>query len=227
MCSSDLSVLAQKDDAQRLAVTQEPTDLARVHYVRQGEALGLGHAVLVAEQHVGDRPFAVLLGDDLIDDRDPVLPKMIDVREKFGGSVLCLMRVPRNDISMYGCAGGTPTEDPDVWTLDQLIEKPTVEEAPSDLAIIGRYVLDPVVFDVLKSTKPGRGGEIQLTDALRELVSMPPDQGGGVRGVIFEGRRYDTGDKLSYLKAVISLATERDDIGEELRAWIADQGFHR
>lgn len=217
--------LAEKNDSDRLAVTQESTDLARVHYVRQGQALGLGHAVLMAENHVGDQPFAVLLGDDLIDERDPILPRMIEIRERHGGSVICLMRVPRADISLYGCAAVEATNDDDVLRVTDLIEKPPVEEAPSDYAIIGRYILDPAVFEVLHRTTPGRGGEIQLTDALLELATMPAEQGGGVHGVVFDGRRYDTGDKLSYLKAVIRLATERDDIGPDLRAWIAEQDY--
>jgi UTP--glucose-1-phosphate uridylyltransferase len=219
--------LAEKNDSDRLALTQESTELARIHYVRQGQALGLGHAVLMAENHVGDQPFAVLLGDDLIDARDPILPRMIEVREKHGGSVICLMRVPREDISLYGCAAVQETTDNDVLRVSDLIEKPSVEQAPSDYAIIGRYILDPAIFEILHSTKPGRGGEIQLTDALLELANMPAEDGGGVHGVVFDGRRYDTGDKLSYLKAVIRLATEREDIGPDLRAWIADQDYGR
>ncbi len=219
--------LAEKNDSDRLALTQESTELARIHYVRQGQALGLGHAVLMAENHVGDQPFAVLLGDDLIDARDPILPRMIEVREKHGGSVICLMRVPREDISLYGCAAVQETTDNDVLRVSDLIEKPSVEQAPSDYAIIGRYILDPAIFEILHRTKPGRGGEIQLTDALLELANMPAEDGGGVHGVVFDGRRYDTGDKLSYLKAVIRLATEREDIGPDLRAWIADQDYGR
>ena len=217
--------LQEKNDSDRLALTQESTDLARIHYVRQGQALGLGHAVLMAENHVGDQPFAVLLGDDLIDERDPILPKMIEVREKFGGSVICLMQVPQEDISLYGCAAVSATDDDDVLEVTDLIEKPAVADAPSNYAIIGRYLLDPAVFEVLHRTKPGRGGEIQLTDALLELSKMAPEDGGGVRGVVFTGRRYDTGDKLSYLKAVIRLATEREDIGPELRTWLTEQDF--
>jgi UTP--glucose-1-phosphate uridylyltransferase len=217
--------LAEKNDTDKLAITQESTDLAQIHYVRQGQALGLGHAVLMAENHVGDQSFAVLLGDDLIDERDPILPRMIDVRERFGGSVICLMRVPREDISLYGCVAVQPTDDDDVFDVTDLVEKPPVDEAPSDYAIIGRYVLDPAVFAVLHKTKPGRGGEIQLTDALVQLATMPAAKGGGVRGVVFDGRRYDTGDKLSYLKAVIQLATERDDIGADLREWLSERTF--
>jgi UTP--glucose-1-phosphate uridylyltransferase len=199
----------------------ESSDLARIHYVRQGDPLGLGHAVLMAESHVGAEPFAVLLGDDLIDPRDPVLREMMAVRDRFGGSVVCLMRVPLETISLYGCPSIVATDTDDVVAVTDLIEKPDVASAPSDYAVIGRYLLDPAVFDVLKSTRPGRGGEIQLTDALRTLATMPVEAGGGVHGYVFHGRRYDTGDRLSYLQAVITLAAERDDIGPDLRAWLA------
>ena len=214
-------VLRDKGDVERLASVTESTDLARIHYVRQGDPLGLGHAVLMAESHVGAEPFAVLLGDDLIDPRDPVLPEMMAVRDRFGGSVVCLMQVPMETISLYGCPAIASTDTDDVVTITDLIEKPDIASAPSDYAVIGRYLLDPAVFDVLKSTQPGRGGEIQLTDALRTLASMPAEAGGGVHGFVFHGRRYDTGDRLSYLQAVITLAAERDDIGPDLRAWLA------
>ena len=215
-------VLEEKGDVERLHSVRESSDLARIHYVRQGDPLGLGHAVLVARPHVGDEPFAVLLGDDLIDERDPILERMIEIRNEWGGSVLCLMQVPRETISLYGCVSiqGVPSEG--MVVVGDLVEKPDVSSAPSDLAIIGRYILDPAVFAVLQETVPGRGGEIQLTDALRVLATMPPERGGGVRGVVFDGRRYDTGDKLSYLQAVITLATQRQDIGPELKAWLRD-----
>ncbi len=215
-------VLEGKNDLERLRLVRESSDLARIHFVRQGDPLGLGHAVLVAKDHVGDEPFAVLLGDDLIDARDPILDRMIEVRNEFGGSVLCLMRVPRESISLYGCVSIEAEPVDGVVAVTDLVEKPDVASAPSDLAVIGRYILDPAVFAVLQETAPGRGGEIQLTDALRVLATMSPEQGGGVRGVIFEGRRYDTGDKLSYLQAVITLASERQDIGPDLRAWLQD-----
>jgi len=210
--------LRAKGDHTRLAKVVASTDLARIHYVRQGDPLGLGHAVLMASQHVGREPFAVLLGDDLIDPRDPVLDQMIAIREQHGGSVLCLMEVPHDQIHLYGCVAVESADDHVVVT--DLVEKPSGEEAPSDLAIIGRYVLDPAVFDVLRETPPGRGGEIQLTDALVRLAQMPAEDGGGVRGVVFTGRRYDTGDRLSYLQAVIRLALEREDLGPDLRAWL-------
>jgi UTP--glucose-1-phosphate uridylyltransferase len=214
--------LSHKGDLDRLALVNASTELARIHYVRQGDPRGLGHAVLVAEQHVGNEPFAVLLGDDLIDERDQILPAMLKVQEKFGGSVIALMEVPQDQISLYGCAATEVTSMADVVRITDLVEKPTVSEAPSNLAIIGRYVLDPSVFGVLAKTAPGRGGEIQLTDALRDLAVADPAKGGGVHGVIFRGRRYDTGDKLSYLQAVVRLAADRDDLGPEFRAWLAD-----
>ena len=212
--------LTAKGDADRLASVMATAQLGTIHSVRQGEPLGLGHAVLTAATHVGAHPFAVLLGDDLIDERDPVLPQMMAVRDRFGGSVLCLMEVPRDQISLYGCPAIVTTNDPAVVTVTDVVEKPAIDEAPSSYAVIGRYILDPAVFEVLRHTKPGRGGEIQLTDALRVLATMPADQGGGVHGVVFTGRRYDTGDRLSYLQANIMLASERADLGPELRTWL-------
>ena len=176
----------------------------------------------MAEQHVGDEPFAVLLGDDLIDPRDPILPAMMDVRQRFGGSVLCVMQVPADQISLYGCPAVSPTDRADVWAVTDLIEKPDAAQAPSSYAVIGRYILDPAVFDVLRRPEPGRGGEIQLTDALRTLATLPGEAGGGVHAIDFTGRRYDTGDRLSYLQAVIMLATQRQDLGPELRRWLTE-----
>ena len=145
-------VLEDKGDVERLRLVRESSDLARIHYVRQGDPLGLGHAVLVARPHVGDEPFAVLLGDDLIDARDPILERMIEIRNEWGGSVLCLMQVPRETISLYGCVSiqGAPSEG--MVVVGDLVEKPDVSSAPSDLAIIGRYILDPAVFAVLQQT---------------------------------------------------------------------------
>src|SRR3954453_22746973 len=193
--------LEVKGDLTKLALTQQSTDLATVHYVRQGDPLGLGHAVLCAAQHVGDEPFAVMLGDGLIDECDDLLSEMIAVQQRHGGSVIALIEVPPEQISLYGCAAVQPVEgEPDhVVAITDLVEKPDAQDAPSNYALIGRYVLDPAVFAVLEETKPGRGGEIQLTDALRTLASLPESEGGGVHGVLFRGRRYDTGDRLDYL----------------------------
>ncbi|HEY0871480.1 MAG TPA: UTP--glucose-1-phosphate uridylyltransferase GalU [Acidothermaceae bacterium] len=210
--------LRAKGDADRLSLVQEATDLATVHYVRQGEPKGLGHAVLVAAQHVGHEPFAVLLGDDLIDVRDPLLARMIEVQERLGGSVIALIEVDPAQIHLYGCAAVEATGEDDVVRVTDLIEKPKTN-APSNLAIIGRYVIAPEVFDVLRETPPGAGGEIQLTDALRVLAGRD-DRGGPVHGVLFRGRRYDTGDRAEYLRAVITLAVGRADLGPELLAWL-------
>jgi UTP--glucose-1-phosphate uridylyltransferase len=214
--------LRAKGDDQRLASVQESNELAAIHYVRQGDPRGLGHAVLMAAEHVGHEPFAVLLGDDLIDPRDPLLTPMMDVQAQFGGSVIALMEVPRFQIHLYGSAAVTPTDRPDVFAISHLVEKPAPEDAPSNFAVIGRYVLSPAVFDVLRRTAPGRGGEIQLTDALHELAGMPTTEGGGVHGVVFRGRRYDTGDRADYLKAVIRLACDRADLGPELLTWLGE-----
>ena len=207
--------LEAKGDERRLAQVRHASELAQVHYVRQGDPKGLGHAVLVAAAHVGDEPFAVLLGDDLIDERDHLLEQMVEVQEREGGSVIALMEVPRESVSMYGCAA--VEGDGDVVRVTGLVEKPPVEEAPSNLAIIGRYVLSPSIFGILRETPPGRGGEIQLTDALQAQIASEP-----VHGVVFRGRRYDTGDRLDYLKACVLLALERDDLGPPLRAWLRD-----
>jgi UTP--glucose-1-phosphate uridylyltransferase len=211
--------LELKGDEARLDAVQHASGLGPIHYVRQGEPKGLGHAVLCAKQHVGDEPFAVLLGDDLIDENDQLLSTMIDVHAKTGGSVIALIEVDPSQISAYGCADVTPIAGEDYVRVNSLVEKPSVEEAPSNLAVIGRYVLHAAVFGVLEETGPGRGGEIQLTDALQTLAKGE-GEGAGVYGVVFRGRRYDTGDKLSYLKAVITLASERAEFGEDLKTWM-------
>ncbi|MCH9816679.1 MAG: UTP--glucose-1-phosphate uridylyltransferase [Actinomycetia bacterium] len=215
-------VLTAKGDQGRLDLVRETADLAHIHSVRQGQALGLGHAVLMAAEHVGSEPFAVLLGDDLIDVHTPVLEKMLAVRAEYGGSVICLMEVPHESISLYGCVAIESTDSADVVRVTDLVEKPPVAEAPSDYAVIGRYVLDPAVFAVLRDTEPGRGGEIQLTDALQTLAKMPAEAGGGVTGLVFSGNRFDTGDKLSYLKAVVTLAGRDPDLGADFNAWLRD-----
>lgn len=193
-----------------------------LHYVRQGDPKGLGHAVLRAKRHVGDEAFAVLLGDDLIDEREDLLARMVEVQERTGGSVVALMEVPREAISAYGAAAIEAVEGEDGFVkITGLVEKPAADEAPSNYAVIGRYVLSPKVFEVLENTAPGRGGEIQLTDALQTLA-QGEGEGEGVYGVVFSGRRFDTGDKLSYLKANVILAAERPEFGDDLRAWLKD-----
>ena len=212
--------LQQKGDHGRLERVMKSSDIADIHFVRQGEPKGLGHAVLRARTHVGDSAFAVLLGDDLIDERETLLSDMIAVHERTGAAVIALMEVAPEQIHLYGAAAVEPTEHDGVVTVTGLVEKPTADAAPSNLAVIGRYVLPPAVFDVLEHTGPGKGGEIQLTDALQELASDP--DGPGVVGVVFGGRRYDTGDRADYIKAIVQLAVERDDLGDELRPWLRE-----
>jgi UTP--glucose-1-phosphate uridylyltransferase len=215
------AVLIQKGDRDRLAKVNESTDLADMHYVRQGDPLGLGHAVLRAKMHVGHEPFAVLLGDDIIDARDPLLDKMLSEQISRNTSIVALLEVDPSQIHLYGAAAIEKTDDPDVVRITGLVEKPAAADAPSNLAIIGRYVLRPEVFEVLERTAPGKGNEIQLTDALQEMA-VTPETTGGVYGVIFRGRRYDTGDRLDYIKAIIQLAVDRDDLGVELRPWLQE-----
>ncbi len=211
------STLAHKGDLEKLRHVQASTELADIHFVRQGEPKGLGHAVLRAKHHVGDSTFAVLLGDDLMDERDPLLTKMIAENAASGLTVVALMEVEPDHIHLYGVASVEETDDPDVVRVTGLVEKPKKEDAPSNYAVIGRYVLTPRVFDILERTEPGKGGEIQLTDALQELAVTD-----GVLGVVFRGRRYDTGDKVDYIKAIVQLASDRDDLGPALRPWLKD-----
>ncbi|MBT2498082.1 UTP--glucose-1-phosphate uridylyltransferase GalU [Agromyces sp. ISL-38] len=213
--------LASKGDEKKLERVKESSDLADVHFVRQGDPKGLGHAVLRARKHVGNQSFAVLLGDDLIDARDPLLTRMLDEHDKRGATIVALLEVDPASIQMYGAAAVEATDDPDVVRVTGLVEKPAPELAPSNLAVIGRYVLKPAVFDILERTPPGKGGEIQLTDALMEMAG-DVEGTGGVYGVVFRGRRYDTGDKLDYIKAVIQLASDREDLGPDLRPWLAE-----
>jgi UTP--glucose-1-phosphate uridylyltransferase len=209
--------LTNKGDLHRLLQVKESSDLADIHYVRQGEPRGLGHAVLRARAHVGTSTFAVLLGDDLIDERDPLLTTMIAANERTGLTVIALMEVDPDHIHMYGAAAVEPTDDPDIVRVTGLVEKPPKEDAPSNYAVIGRYVLNASVFDILDRTQPGKGGEIQLTDALQELATTD-----GVLGVVFRGRRYDTGDRLDYIKAIVQLAADREDLGPDLRPWLKE-----
>ena len=215
------AVLSKKGDEKRLFAVQESSQLADIHYTRQGDPRGLGHAVLRAKSHVGEHSFAVLLGDDVIDSRDPLLERMLDVHAATGDNVIALMEVPRDQIHLYGSAAIEKTSDSDVVVVTELVEKPEPEVAPSNFAVIGRYVLRHEIFEVLEKTEPGRGGEIQLTDAL-QFAAQNPEVAGGVRGVVFSGRRYDTGDKLDFIRATLRIAIDREDIGPELRGWLKD-----
>lgn len=216
-------VLSQKGDEKKLFSVQASNQLADIHYTRQGDPRGLGHAVLRAKSHVGHNSFAVLLGDDIIDSRDACLTQMLKLHEETGDNVVALMEVPKEQIHLYGVAS-IGSQDGDVVEVTDLVEKPEADKAPSNLAVLGRYVLRPEMFDILENTQPGRGGEIQLTDALQHAAKHP-EIAGGVRGVIFRGRRYDTGDKLDFIKATLRIAVDREDIGDDLRNWL--KGFSK
>jgi len=210
--------LEERGDTDRLKKVEFSNDLADMHYVRQGDPLGLGHAVGRARMHVGREPFAVLLGDDLIDERDVLLSRMIEEQNMRSASVIALLEVDPSQAHLYGIATVEKTGTPDVVRITGLVEKPAPGTALSNLAVIGRYVLQPDVFDVLEHTAPGKNGEIQLTDALQSMAVN--NIAGGVYGVVFRGRRYDTGDRVAYIKAIMQLAVEREDLGPELRPWL-------
>ena len=217
--------LADRGNDGALAAVRAPSELADVSYVRQDAPRGLGHAVLCAADHVGDEPFAVLLGDDLIAASDDLLARMIAARQKYGGSIVALMEVPADQISAYGCAAFKPTEDPGIVAVTDLVEKPETSEAPSNWIVIGRYVCDPAVFGVLRETPPGRGGEIQLTDALRTLAVADRGElreGGGVHGVLFRGRRFDTGNKQDFLRTTVEFACARPDLAADFVPWLRE-----
>ncbi len=218
--------LTARGNQKALAQVRAPSELAKVSYVRQDSPRGLGHAVLCAAEHVGDEPFAVLLGDDLIGKRDDLLARMIAARKRYGGSIVALMEVPHEQISSYGCAAFKPTDDPDIVAVTDLIEKPDASEAPSNWIVIGRYVCDPSIFAVLRETPAGRGGEIQLTDALRTLAIADRTRagvdGGGVHGVLFRGRRYDTGNKQDFLRTTVEFACSRPDLAPEFVSWLRE-----
>jgi UTP--glucose-1-phosphate uridylyltransferase len=213
--------LTAKGDKERLAKVMASSELANIHYVRQGDPKGLGHAVLRAKAHIADNSFALLLGDDVMDARDVLLTKMLEVHESTGENVVALMEVSPDQIHLYGCAVTDGEMQDGVVRITGLVEKPKNEEAPSNLAVIGRYVLRPEIFDILEETEPGRGGEIQLTDALM-TAAQNPERAGGVLGVVFQGRRYDTGDKLDFIKATLRLGVDREDIGADLRSWLQE-----
>jgi UTP--glucose-1-phosphate uridylyltransferase len=214
------SALEAKGDKDGLALVRRATELAAVSSVEQDEPRGLGDAVSYGEQFAAGEPIAVLLPDDIIDDRDALLGPMLDVYEEHGGVVLALLDVGAEEISKYGCVVLADGSDQaaDVVEIVDLVEKPKAEEAPSTLAIIGRYVLPPEIFDALRTTGPGAGGEIQLTDAMKALCHA----GTPVHGVVYRGRRYDTGDRLDYVKAVVQFAVRHPDIGDDFRSWLRE-----
>jgi UTP--glucose-1-phosphate uridylyltransferase len=206
--------LEQQGDSEQLEAIRAISQMADIHYIRQKLPLGLGHAVMVAERHVGREPFAVLLGDNIM--IDPLLEPMIKVYGEFGRSVIALQEVPRQQISSYGAAASEPFSN-GLLRVTDIVEKPAPDKAPSNLGAIGRYVFTPEIFEALRKTEPGYGGEIQLTDAIRSLAH---DQ--AVYGYVYDGRMYDIGRKLDYLRATVELAAEREDMGGDFRDFLAD-----
>jgi len=208
--------LAERDKRDQLEEVQHLAELADIHYVRQGEPLGLGHAVSVARKHVGDNPFVVMLGDDIMDLHSTVLTDMISAHEHYGRSVIALSEFPAEEISSYGCVDPEPVSD-ELVQIRGIVEKPKPEDAPSNLAVMGRYVFTPEIFTALEGVKPGVGGEIQLTDAIAALLDTQ-----SVYGWVFNSGRYDIGKKVDYLRATVELAVEREDLGPEFRAFLID-----
>jgi len=208
--------LESKDKFDELKGVREITDLAQIHYIRQRDPRGLGDAVAVAEPHVGGEPFAVLLGDDLVAEGDPLLQEMLRIHERFGRSVIAVAEVPRSEISLYGSIEPETIED-NLVRVARVVEKPRPEDAPSNLAVIGRYVLTPEIFDALRVLEAGHGGEIQLTDAINTLAEEQ-----AVYAYVMDRPRFDIGNRLDYLKATVELAVDREDLGPEFREFLRD-----
>ena len=210
-------VLEARGKKEQLMEVRQISNMINVSYVRQKEALGLGHAILVSRDAVGNQPFAVMLGDDIIDSEVPCMKQMMDLFEKLQASIIATCEVPHAEISHYGVIRGYPVDgfNGRVYRLQDVIEKPPASEAPSNLAIIGRYILTPEIFAVLDKTRSGSGGEIQLTDGIRVLLEQQP-----VYAYMFDGTRYDAGDKLGFLKATVEFALRRSDLGSEFRQYL-------
>jgi UTP--glucose-1-phosphate uridylyltransferase len=213
-CAFELEDNLKKSGKQKLLEEINRLSNINIAYIRQGYALGLGHAILCAKPFVKDEPFAVILSDDIISPEDTLLNDMITLYKKYKSPILALQKVPMTEIHRYGVIDGVK-ETHGVYKVNNLIEKPNYETAPSDLAIIGRYILTPDIFDVLEKAKPGKGGEIQLTDAICNLLQSRP-----VYGFLFEGKRYDAGDKLGYLKATVDFAMKNHDLSEEFKSYV-------
>jgi UTP--glucose-1-phosphate uridylyltransferase len=209
-------LLAAKKKTELLKIAHDISTLAQISYLRQKEALGLGHAVHCAKDLVGDEPFAVVLSDDIIASKTPCIKQLVDVYAEYGATVLALMEVPNDQISAYGVVDATPVAGSDnLFTINNMVEKPKAADAPSNLAIIGRYVLTPDIFECVESIEPGAGGEIQLTDAMKYMLRKRP-----IYGLKFEGKRYDAGDKFGFLKATVEFALNRPDLGPQFREYL-------
>jgi UTP--glucose-1-phosphate uridylyltransferase len=211
-------MLEERGKTDLLAIVRQISEMIHIAYVRQKEAMGLGHAVLMARELVGDEPFAVILADDIIDAKVPCLKQMIEIYNETGCSVLATQVIEGKAISSYGVLDAKPVEGKwkgRLFEVQNLVEKPKVEDAPSNLAIVGRYILTPAVFEMLDATSHGAGGEMQLTDGLKQLLKHEK-----IYGYTFEGKRHDTGDKLGFLKATVEFALKRDDLGADFREYL-------
>ena len=208
---------AHKDEM--LEMVKEISDIADIHYIRQKEPRGLGHAILCARAFVGDEPFAVLLGDDVVDADVPCLKQLMDCYREYKTSILGVQTVPRDYVNKYGIVDGLHIEDR-VYKVKNLVEKPAVEEAPSNVAILGRYIITPQIFNILEETKPGKGGEIQLTDALQTLISQE-----AMYAYNFQGKRYDVGDKLGFLQATVEFALKREELREPFMNYLENRDW--
>ncbi len=206
--------LAKNHNAHHLKMVQEISSLVDIHYIRQKEPLGLGDAVLRAEKHICDEPFAVLLGDDIIRNSTPCTRQLIDTFERYRCSVIAVEDIPKEMVDSYGIIKGKKLED-SLFLLEDIVEKPSIEEAPSTMGAIGRYVFTPEIFDSLKETSCGFGGEVQLTDGIRLLKDRQ-----NVYAYTFNGRRYDTGDRMGYIEAIIDFALEHDDLRDDVLAYL-------
>lgn len=208
------SILKSKNDHQAVKELEDIAHMADMHYIRQKVALGLGHAVLCAKKHIGDNPFAVLLGDIITLEDTPCTKECIEAYDKYGASVIAVERVPMQDVRKYGVIAGEKVGD-NIYRITDMVEKPDPKDAPSDLAILGRYILTPTIFEMLEKTTPGLGGEIQLTDALKALLEKEE-----IYAIEVTGPRYDIGNKLSWIKATIELALMNEEFGKDLSDYL-------
>lgn len=199
-----------------LDLVNETTNMVNIHYIRQKEPKGLGHAISCAKTFVGNEPFAVMLGDDIVDSEVPCLKQLINAYDEHNATILGVQQVKEENVNKYGIVKGTKLSDKE-YKVDDLVEKPKVEDAPSNVAILGRYIITPEIFEILENTKPGKGGEIQLTDALKTLIEKQD-----MYAHIFEGRRHDVGDKLGFLQATVEYALKREDLKEEFKTYLKE-----
>lgn len=206
--------LESKGKDELLEMVRGISNMINIHYIRQKEPKGLGHAIHCAKSFIGNEPFAVMLGDDVVDAKKPCLKQLIEAYEEYHTSILGVQEVAWEDVDKYGIVSGLHIED-GIYKVKDLVEKPSPEEAPSNIAILGRYIITPQIFEILENTKPGKGGEIQLTDGLKELVQRE-----AIYAYIFEGRRYDVGDKLGFLQATVEYALKRPELKEEFSEYL-------